>query len=149
MPETKTGSITERVSRRVGKKPRTDAPPPPSADAPGATPAPTPPTPEIPWDQFGRPIKAVLDPVYDTLGAEKIPVEAWAMFAIAWGGVIDHYLAKLAPVMKDTPWPAAVAMTGLVLMPVGLALPEYLDKRRKAAADAREREAAEKASAAA
>lgn len=113
--------------------------PPRIPETPPAVPkAPAPPLPEpVPWETLGPTLKAIADPLYEAVGATKLPEGVWIMFTVSWGAVIDHYV----PAFKGTPWPGAVISTGIVLLPVLHALPAWSKQREEEA----RRRAAEKA----
>jgi len=138
----KTEPLTSAVSRQLTRPGRRErhghrgrpARAPLTAPAPAATPA-APARPPMEWEKLGRPLKALADPLYRAVGVplEQLPTEtAWTLFAIGWGGVVDHYLPQLA----GSPWPGAALGTLPVLLPLAGALPEYLARRRRPATSA-------------
>ena len=99
--------------------------------------APAPPLPEpIAWETLGPTLKAIADPLYEALGATKLPEGVWIMFTVSWGAVIDHYV----PAFKGSPWPGAVISTGIVLLPVLHAFPAWSKQREEARRRAAEKQ---------
>lgn len=124
----KTATLSDEARQHVRRAPgRPRATPAPTAGTSAIAPAPAAP---MPWADFGNSVKAVMDPLYAAVGAELVPLAGWEAFTTAWGAVVEYYLPKLTA----TPWPGALVATGLVGLPLAVALPAYFERRRAARA---------------
>jgi hypothetical protein len=91
--------------------PRTDLSPAPKLPTLG-TPAPAPAPILTPWQQLGDPFHKLAAPFYRRLAVEPPEVEAFTLFAVAWGGVVDHYYPG-----GTGPWPPAILATVILAAP--------------------------------
>jgi len=123
-PETTNGSTesitaeaARHVTRAMPRRGRGRTTRRPATAAGEISPAP-PLVPMIEWQNAALTLKAVTDRAYVALSTEPPPLDAWVGFVKSWGAVAEYYL----PVLAETPVPAALFATGVVVMPLLSAL---------------------------
>jgi len=105
--------VTRAMPRRGRGRPARPARPAAPATAAGEISPAAPLVPMIEWDNAALTIKAVTDGAYVAIGATPPPLKAWVGFVSSWGAVAEYYL----PMLAETPVPAALFATGVVVTP--------------------------------